>query len=252
MVSPRFEKKNYRGTGCIFSSAITAALALGYEIKDAIVIAKMYINRGIRLAQSPNSHFAFIHHGGWPDEGIDLPCIADDPMDQFFPPFPDCGSEPLGLYPIVDSYAWLQTLLPLGVKTIQLRIKNKNGQELEKEIQKSVCLAKSYNVRLFINDYWELALSHGAYGVHLGQEDLSRADVTSIYQAGLRLGISTHCYYEVARAHTFQPSYLACGPIFPTTSKVMAFAPQGILHLKRWQRTLNRYPLVAIGGIDAK
>lgn len=162
--------------------------------------------------------------------------------------FPDCGNTPLGLYPIVDSAAWVKRLLLLGVKTIQLRIKDASV-DIEDEIQKSVVLAEQYSVRLFINDYWELAIRHNAYGVHLGQEDLQQADLEKIQQAGLRLGVSTHCEEEVARAVAVQPSYIACGPIFPTTTKVMPFSPQGIAGLAHWQRTLD-YPIVAIGGIN--
>lgn len=160
--------------------------------------------------------------------------------------FLDCGTTALGLYPIVDSTAWVKRLLPLGVKTIQLRIKN--NPHVESEIQQSILLARQYEARLFINDYWELAIRHGAYGVHLGQEDLKEADVEKIRRAGLRLGVSTHCYDEVTCADAVQPSYIACGPIYHTTSKIMSFSPQGIERLKHWRRTL-KYPLVAIGGI---
>lgn len=154
---------------------------------------------------------------------------------------------PLGLYPIVDSSAWVEKLLPLGVKSIQLRIKEKTAS-LDSEIIKSIELAKHYGATLFINDYWELALRHGAEGIHLGQEDLETADIAAIYQAGLLLGVSTHNPKEVERACAIQPSYIACGPIYPTTSKVMSDAPQGIKQLQHWRRTLH-YPLVAIGGI---
>jgi len=241
-------KRNYRGTGCVLSSAITACLALDYNIKDAIVIAKMFVTQGIRLAIK-NNYSASLNYSGWPEEQADLPYLADFPMHQPPVAFPDCGPEPLGLYPVVDTLTWIKRLLPLGVKTIQLRIKDKHGVELANEIQQSIEIAKKYRARLFINDHWELAIRYGAYGVHLGQSDLNRAETEKIRQAGLRLGISTHCYYEVARAHTFRPSYIACGPIFPTTSKIMPFAPQGIFQLSRWQRTLN-YPIVAIGGIN--
>jgi len=101
---------------------------------------------------------------------------------------------------------------------------------------------------LFINDYWELAARFSAYGVHLGQDDLRKADIKQIHSAGLRLGVSTHCYREVARALSLRPSYFAIGPIHATTTKDMKFAPQGIEALKRWRRTLS-YPLVAIGGL---
>ena len=250
LANNRYQNRNYRGTGCTFSSAMTGALALGYEIRDAIVIAKMYVNRGIRLSSAFNSNSAFIHHAGWPEDEIDLPVLSNQAFGKTLPTFPDCGMKSLGLYPVVDSSEWVQTLLSLGVKTIQLRIKNKSRQVLESEIQKSIQYAKKFEARLFINDYWELAIAHGAYGVHLGQEDLETANINRIREAGLRLGISTHCYYEVARAHTFKPSYLACGPIFPTTSKIMPFTPQGLTNLQRWHKTLSSYSLVAIGGIN--
>lgn len=153
------------------------------------------------------------------------------------------------LYPIVDSFSWVKKLLEHGVSTIQLRIKNRNAINLENEIKQSIECAKRFQARLYINDYWELAIRYQAYGVHLGQEDLDSADLEKIYLNGLRLGISTHNYAEVNRAKLLQPSYLAIGPIFPTTSKVMPFAPQGTAQLKHWRKILD-YPLVAIGGIN--
>lgn len=242
--------KNYRGSGCVLSSAIAATLALGYSIQDALVIAKMYLNQGIRLAQLINEHNALITHSDWPQDEIDLPYLSHHPIQK--PPlaFNDCGKDKLGLYPIVDSSDWVEKLLSQGIKTIQLRIKNKTINDIEDEIKKSVHLANQYQARLFVNDFWELAILHGAYGVHLGQDDLKNADVEKIYQAQLRLGISTHCYYEVASAYAKQPSYFACGPIFPTDSKLMPFAPQGVSALKYWRNLLKNRSLVAIGGID--
>lgn len=161
--------------------------------------------------------------------------------------FFDCG-EPLGLYPIVESVSWLEKLLPLGVKTVQLRVKNKNAVVLEDEIQRAILIANQFNARLFINDYWELAIRYQAYGVHLGQEDLDSADIKKIYQAGLRLGISTHTEEEVQQATQLNPSYIACGPVYATTSKVLPFKPIGIIQLQNWRDRLN-IPIVAIGGI---
>ena len=169
--------------------------------------------------------------------------------------FPSIGDEPLGLYPVVDRALWLETLLPLGVSTIQLRVKDLTGQPLEEEIKRAVEIAKHFKCRLFINDYWQLAIKHGAYGVHLGQEDLVAAaqdesnPINQLLEAGLRLGISTHCHYEVARAHALKPSYIAYGPVFATQSKDMPWIPQGLTELAYWQQLLD-YPVVAIGGID--
>jgi hydroxymethylpyrimidine kinase / phosphomethylpyrimidine kinase / thiamine-phosphate diphosphorylase len=131
---------------------------------------------------------------------------------------------------------------------IQLRVKNLSAPALEQEIKQSLHYAAQAGALLFINDYWELAIALGAKAVHLGQEDIEQADIDKIREAGLYLGVSTHCYYEVARAHALNPSYMACGPIYETTSKIMRFHPQGLDQLYRFQRTLS-YPLVAIGGI---
>lgn len=120
----------------------------------------------------------------------------------------------LGLYPVVDSVKWLERLILVGVKTLQIRIKNRPLAEIEQEIAHSVALAKQHNVRLFVNDYWQLAMKYQAYGVHLGQEDLATADLNAIQQSGLRLGVSTHCYFEIMRALAVKPSYIAFGHVF--------------------------------------
>lgn len=238
--SKRHKTEFIRGTGCTFSSAITACLANNFCMKDAIIIAKMYISQYIRTNR--------FHNTIWNEDQSDLPSLNLSPITDENPSFPRCDYS-IGLYPIVDSFKWLETLLPLGIRTIQLRIKNKIDLALENEIIDSIKLAKQFGAQLFINDYWQLAVKHGAYGVHLGQEDLEYADVNAIRKAGLRLGISTHSYFEVARAHALKPSYIAYGPIFATTSKVMLFAPQGLVKLKHWCKLLD-YPIVAIGGID--
>jgi len=103
---------------------------------------------------------------------------------------------------------------------------------------------------LFIDDYWQLAIKHHAYGVHLGQEDIEQADLSLIADAGLRLGLSTHGYYELLRAKQLQPSYIALGHIFPTKTKDMCSDPQGITRLKKYVDLLKGIPTVAIGGIN--
>ncbi|WP_162120750.1 thiamine phosphate synthase [Photorhabdus bodei] len=156
----------------------------------------------------------------------------------------------LGLYPVVDSLEWISRLLKAGVTTIQLRIKDRPEDQVEEEIQQAIMLGRQYNARLFINDYWRLAIKHGAYGVHLGQEDLVIADLNAIQKAGLRLGISTHDEQELARAKSLRPSYIALGHIFPTTTKTMPSSPQGLAALKRQVENTPDYPTVAIGGIS--
>lgn len=157
----------------------------------------------------------------------------------------------LGLYPVVDSVTWIERLLGMGVKTIQLRIKDRTERQVEQDVIQAIALGRQYQARLFINDYWRLAVKHQAYGVHLGQEDLDMADLAAIKQAGLRLGVSTHDDRELARAIAINPSYIALGHIFPTQTKAMPSAPQGLDELKHHVAELGeRFPTVAIGGIS--
>lgn len=156
----------------------------------------------------------------------------------------------LGLYPVVDSLLWIERLLAVGVTTIQLRIKDLADAQVEQDIAAAIELGKRYQARLFINDYWRLAIKHGAYGVHLGQEDLETSDLAAIQQAGLRLGVSTHDEHELAIAKAVRPSYIAMGHIFPTQTKQMPSSPQGLAVLKQMVDNTLDYPTVAIGGIS--
>ncbi|WP_259268626.1 thiamine phosphate synthase [Buttiauxella sp. BIGb0471] len=156
----------------------------------------------------------------------------------------------LGLYPVVDSVEWIERLLGAGVRTIQLRIKDKHDDDVEADIVAAIKLSQQYEARLFINDYWRLAIKHRAYGVHLGQEDMDVANLDAIRDAGLRLGLSTHDNMEMDRALMARPSYIALGHVFPTNTKQMPSAPQGLAQLAAHIKTLGDYPTVAIGGIS--
>lgn len=165
---------------------------------------------------------------------------------------PDFPSVPLrlGLYPVVDSVEWIERLLKAGVKTLQLRIKDKRDEEVESDVIAAIELGRRFDARLFINDYWQLAIKHQAYGVHLGQEDLETTDLSAIRETGLRLGVSTHDDMEIDVALAARPSYIALGHVFPTQTKQMPSAPQGLAQLARHIARLGDYPTVAIGGIS--
>jgi hydroxymethylpyrimidine kinase/phosphomethylpyrimidine kinase/thiamine-phosphate diphosphorylase len=157
-----------------------------------------------------------------------------------------------GIYPIVDRLDHLHLLMKAGARLIQLRIKSEEfTPEIDRQIQEAVRISQDFpKAQLMINDYWQSAVDHGAYGVHLGQEDVLTADLKSIQRAGLRLGLSSHCYWEVARAVTIAPSYVACGPIFPTRAKAMPWIAQGVENLRYWVRKIP-HPVVGIGGVNA-
>lgn len=155
-------------------------------------------------------------------------------------------------YPIVDSSDWLRRLLPLGVRLVQLRVKNRSDDELRFEISLARDLCAAHRCQLIVNDYWQLAIELGCDFIHLGQEDLDGADIDAIKRSGLRLGISTHSDEELARAQALAPDYIALGPVYPTILKKMPWAPQGLERVGEWKRRIGDTPLVGIGGINAE
>ena len=207
------------------------------------------MTHGLRHGGGVGKGRAPLAHEGWPDDPEDMPWItrtAAEGTQRLV--FPDCGPEPLGLYPIVDRASWVERLVPLGVRTIQLRAKDLSGAELEAEVVRAISAAARFKARLFINDHWQLAMKHGAYGIHLGQDDLPTADLRAIQQAGCRLGLSTHGYAEIARSLAVTPSYIAIGTLYPSPSKTFAHAALGLTTFGRLRR-LVAVPVVAIGGI---
>jgi len=153
------------------------------------------------------------------------------------------------VYPIVDSVQWVARLVPLGVRLIQLRIKDLPREQLRHEIRAARAHCESAGVQLIVNDYWQLALEEGCGFVHLGQSDLEGADVAALRAGGVRIGVSTHDDAELARGLSIEPDYVALGPIYPTLLKVMPWAPQGLARIGEWKRRIGMIPLVAIGGI---
>ena len=152
-------------------------------------------------------------------------------------------------YPIVDSADWVERLLPAGVRLIQLRIKDRSDAYVAGEVRAALRSCAAWGATLVVNDYWRIAIDEGARYVHLGQGDLDGADIGALRSHGIRLGISTHDHAELQRARAADPDYIALGPIYPTTLKVMPFAPQGLERIAEWKLAGGCRPLVAIGGI---
>jgi len=253
--APRHHGEHSRGTGCTLASALATALALGFTKPDAVTIARAYLQQALRLSYPTGLGAGSLGVAGWPQQQADFPrwqnVTAPLPSQLKFARL----TQPIGLYPVVDDLQWLIRQLPQGVQTIQLRLKNKTASELERQIQSAIELCRDYQIQLFINDHWQLALKYQAFGVHLGQEDLADADLTAIADKGLRLGVSTHGYAELARVLPLQPSYIALGHIFPTNTKQMPSKPQGLKRLQQYARlcaSVPSVPTVAIGGIDER
>ncbi|MGZ5179153.1 MAG: thiamine phosphate synthase [Ramlibacter sp.] len=164
---------------------------------------------------------------------------------------------PLGLYAIVDDVPRLRQVLDAGVGTVQLRIKQPLDADsawfaaLRASLREGVAAARDAGATLVVNDHWRIAADLGAPAVHLGQEDLGRLagrDLAELGASGMALGISSHAVWELCRARALAPAYIACGPVWPTTTKDMPWRPQGLDNLAWWCRHAQ-HPVVAIGGI---
>lgn len=155
-------------------------------------------------------------------------------------------------YLIVDDAAWIERLVPQGVRLVQLRCKNPDVAVVREEIRRAKAVCARYECMLIINDHWREALDLACEFVHLGQEDLDSADTVALRRAGVRLGLSTHDHDELERALTHDPAYVALGPIYPTVLKQMPWAPQGLDRIREWKARVGARPLVAIGGLTVE
>nr|CDP79864.1 thiamine-phosphate pyrophosphorylase [Bartonella schoenbuchensis] len=152
-------------------------------------------------------------------------------------------------YLIVDNADWVERLIPLGVKLIQLRMKNKNIEIINHHIKRAKNICDKFGAQLIINDYWEIAIDEKCDFIHLGQEDLCNADIPAIRKNGIKFGLSTHDEHELDISMSFSPEYIALGPIYPTILKKMKWAPQGLEKIKQWKKRIGALPLVGIGGL---
>ncbi len=256
---PRVATPHHHGTGCVFASSAAAALAHGFVDVEAVVLAKMATTEALRHGVAagagpgpvrPQTGFA-LRHENLPR--LSLPGQGPASVCAPAPGFAPLADPALGLYAVVDDAAWVQRVLAAGVRTVQLRAKDPQAPGLREAVAASAAAARAAGAQLFINDHWRLALEFGAYGVHLGQEDLAAAGpegLAAMAGAGLRLGLSTHAYWEVCRAWAVQPSYIACGPVHATASKAMPWTPQGTANLAYWSALLP-LPVVGIAGMNA-
>ena len=153
-------------------------------------------------------------------------------------------------YPVFDSAAWVARAVPLGVKLVQLRVKDAPHDLLRDEITTALELCRQHGALLVVNDHWELAIELGADWLHLGQEDLDTADIPAIRRAGLKLGLSTHDHAELDCALALSPDYIALGPVYPTILKKMKWTEQGLDRLTEWKARIGDIPLCASGGMS--
>lgn len=269
---PRVHSVNSHGTGCTFATSAACALALGFVPEDALVLAKMATAQALRHGHAAGQGAGPVGAGAgfgaepsllpdlsWGDErGFVERIAAARSQRQDAPGTP----EDIGLYAIVDRVERVRQALDAGVRTVQLRIKSPESPDaawhraLHQAIVDALALCRRADATLVVNDHWRVALevagSDGRHlAVHLGQEDLAALDVDerrSLAEGPVRLGVSSHSLWELARAHSLEPWTIACGPVWPTLTKAMPWQPQGLDNLAWWVRMAGA-PVVAIGGI---
>ncbi len=219
-------------------AVLRACRMLGFLEHDAVCVANAWQAQSLRTR-----HFSVTD---WPVNPLDFG-VNTTPGSNAFPACP----HRLGLYAVLPDAAWVRRMALADVATLQLRFKSDDQHAIRQEVRAAVQAVRGTRSLLFINDHWQMAIEEGAYGVHLGQEDMDDAPIDQLRAHGLRLGLSTHGYAEMLRAEAVQPSYLALGAVFPTTLKRMQTAPQGLGRLYAYAALMQHRPLVAIGGIDA-
>jgi thiamine-phosphate pyrophosphorylase len=222
-------------------AVIAACQALDFIDADAICIAQAW--------QVQTERTGTFDASAWPVEPADFG-LQPLPRENAFAPCP----HQLGLYAVLPDAHWVRRMARAGVPTLQLRFKSDDASAISREVHAAVQAVRGTDALLFINDHWESALEAGAYGVHLGQEDLeglSSTQLAAIRNAGLRLGVSSHGYAEMLRADAVSPSYIAMGAVYATTLKRMTTPPQGPTRLKMYTKLLRDLPTVAIAGLDA-
>ena len=165
------------------------------------------------------------------------------------------------LYPIVDveiaaRAGWAPVDLARayfagGAQIVQLRAKTLESGAFLDLAATLVAEAHAAGAEVIVNDRADIARLANADGVHVGQDDLSPADVRSIAGDAIVVGLSTHTDAQIEAAITQPISYLAIGPVFPTTTKVTGFDRVGYEAVRHAadRAAAARLPVIAIGGI---
>ena len=266
---PREDTPHNHGTGCTFASALAAALALGWVVADAAVLAKMAATFALRHARAVGRGVGpVVARAGFAQEPSLLPQLSlgsEPPARWTTRSHAKAGGAPIGVYAIVDSAERVEAVLGTSptVGTIQLRMKRPAGltdtawaDQLTQHVQRSLRAAEQAGATLVVNDHWQLALVAGAQALHLGQQDLldltpaDHQQLQAARDAGVQLGLSSHSLWELCRAAALRPDLIACGPVWPTTTKDMPWLPQGLDNLA-WWAYMAPAPVVGIGGVIA-
>ena len=138
-----------------------------------------------------------------------------------------------------------------GAKLLQIRAKHFPGREFLAAANAIVRRAASSGAMVIVNDRADIARLSGAAGVHVGQDDLTPAQVRAIVGPEAIVGLSTHTSEQLARALREPIDYVAVGPVFGTGTKATGYEPIGLdpVRAAAVAAAARSVPVVAIGGI---
>ena len=165
--------------------------------------------------------------------------------------------EPLrGIYPLADDDPrWRHALKPQieaalagGARVVQLRLKHTSDRDALPLCRWAVARAVESGAVIVVNDRFDLACLSGAWGVHLGQDDVAPEQVPDDIRARLVVGLSTHTLEQVRESRDRPVDYIGFGSVFGTLSKTSEYGPRGSASLAEAVREAGR-PVVAIGGV---
>ncbi|MFL6333451.1 MAG: thiamine phosphate synthase [Pyrinomonadaceae bacterium] len=164
------------------------------------------------------------------------------------------------LYPITDrrlsglTHAeQVARLCEGGARLLQLREKHLPAREFNAEVLEALRVARSFGVKLIVNDRADVALSAGADGVHLGQDDMPPQAARLVLGDEMMVGFSTHSVEQAIAAARLPVDYVAIGPVFDTSSKVNPDPVVGLEGVRRVRDAVGEgVKLVAIGGITVE
>jgi len=162
------------------------------------------------------------------------------------------------LYPVISS-EFCSGRAPLevfsaaaegGAKVIQIREKHWEKARIVELVRACRPVADRYGVLVIVDDYADVARDAGADGVHIGQDDMTVAEVRAI-SPELLIGRSTHNLAELLAAQEEGTDYLNIGPIFATNTKSVSYPPVGLEKLAELIPQV-KIPFSVMGGIKER
>lgn len=145
----------------------------------------------------------------------------------------------------------IRQALEAGCKWIQLRVKNQPVDVILEYAIEANRLCHQHGAKLIVNDHPEIALKAGAYGVHLGLQDMSVTQARHIVGQKMIIGGTANTLQHIEQRVAEGADYVGLGPYRFTTTKQKLSPILGWDGINTILRKLKspHIPIIAIGGI---